>query len=173
MELKKKALEIVEHFKGQQILITSTSDFFGQKSKRRMLTSGKCQVVLVPNELYSEMIFSTDILRIPITSILKVDITKKSFLGGPEFNNLLIVYFLNESGKKDSAGWLIPHLDSYKRVIDELRMGKRIIGDQNLLITPIDMNDVKKREIAHFCPFCGKSVPEGIHICENCGSEIL
>ncbi len=85
---------------------------------------GACQVVLLPNELYSEMIYPQKILRIPITSIHEVDITKKSFLKKSKFKNLLIIHFLNESGEEDSAGWLIPRLESYKRIIDDLKMGK-------------------------------------------------
>lgn len=122
MGIKKKATKIVEQFSGQNILITSTANFFGQKSKEIKQIRGLSQVVLLPNELYSERIYPQDILRIPITSIKKVDIIKKSFLGKSKFKNLLIVHFTNESGKEDTAGWLIPRLESYKRLIDELRM---------------------------------------------------
>ena len=122
MGIKKRAKEIVEKFAEQQILSTSTANFFGQKSKGKMQIRGISQVVLLPNELYSELIYPQRILRIPLTSIHEVDITKKSFLGKSKFKNLLIVHFINESGEEDSAGWLIPRLESYKRMINELQL---------------------------------------------------
>jgi hypothetical protein len=124
MKLKERAVGIVEQFKGQKILISSTANFFGQKSKGIWQVRGVSQVVLLPNELYSEMIYPKRILRIPIIAIREVDITKRSFLRKTRFKKLLIIHFLNESGEEDSAGWLIPHLESYKRLIDELRMGR-------------------------------------------------
>ncbi len=120
MGTKERAFEIIDHFEGQNILITSTANFFGQKSKGWKQLRGKSQVVLLPNELYSEMILTQKILRIPIESIREVDITKKTFLRKTRSKKLLIVHFLNEAGEEDSAGWLIPRLESYKRIIDKL-----------------------------------------------------
>ena len=124
MGLKKKALKVVERFQDQKVLITSTANFFGQESKGLKQVRGMSQVVLLPNELYSEMLFPKRILRIPISEIREVDITKKWFLKKSRNKNLLIVHFINESGEEDSAGWQIPRLESYKRVIDELKRGK-------------------------------------------------
>ena len=125
MGLKKKALKVVEQFQDQNVLITSTANFFGQESKGLKQVRGMSQVVLLPNELYSEMLFPRRILKIPISAIREVDITKKWFLKKSRNKNLLIVHFINESGEEDSAGWQIPRLESYKRIIDELRMGKK------------------------------------------------
>ena len=120
MGLKKKAFKILEQFQEQKVLITSTANFFGQKSKGLKQIRGRSQVVLLPNELYSEMLFPQRILRIPISKIREVDITQKWFLKKTRSKNLLIIHFINESGEEDSAGWQIPRLESYKRIIEEL-----------------------------------------------------
>ncbi len=58
-----------------------------------------------------------------------------------------------------------------KKPVISLQMGTED-AIQALQIASIDKREAKVKATAHFCPFCGKTVPEGVQICENCGAEL-
>ena len=118
---QKRINEIMDKFKGKDIIISlKSANFFGQQSRKSLQTRGNGVLVLTHKDLYFEMWHPKKVLQIPTSAILKVEITK-SFLHKSVFRKLLKVVFQNESGEEDAAAWWVTSLDKW---IEELKKVK-------------------------------------------------
>ncbi len=119
---QKRINEILDEFKDKDIIISlNNANFFGQQSRKSTQVRGNGVLVLTDEELYFEMWRPKKILQIPISSVLKIKITK-SFLRKSVFRKLLKVVFTNQEGEEDTAAWWVTSLEKW---IEEL---ERIIN---------------------------------------------
>lgn len=111
--MKKRIKEILAKFEGQEIRKKAHSaNFFGQESKGRGQWRGNGVLILTTEELFFEMWLPKRILRIPLSSIQKIE-TVKAHLGKTRFKPLLKVVFTNEAGEQDSGAWLVRDLQDW------------------------------------------------------------
>jgi len=118
---QKRISEILDKFKDKLIILSSdNSNFFGQQSRKSTQVRGNGVLILTAEDLYFEMWRPKKILQIPISSILKIEITK-SFLHKSVFRKLLKVVFTNQEGEKDAAAWWVTSLDKWIEELEKLK----------------------------------------------------
>ena len=118
---QKRISEIMDEFKDKNIILsTNDANFFGQQSRKSTQVRRNGVLILNAQELYFEMWRPKKILQIPISSVLKIEITK-SFMHKSVFRKLLKVVFTNQEGEEDAAAWWVTSLE--KR-IEELEIVK-------------------------------------------------
>ena len=118
---QKRISEIMDKFKDKNIiLLTNDANFFGQQSHKSTQVRGNGVLILTAEELYFEMWRPKKILQIPISSVLKIEITK-SFMHKSVFRKLLKVVFTNQEGEEDAAAWWVTSLEKW---IEELESVK-------------------------------------------------
>ena len=114
---QKRIIEILNKFKAKNIILSlKNANFSGQQSHKSTQIRGNGVLTLTAEDLYFEMWRPTKILQIPISSVLKIEITK-SFLPKSVFRKLLKVVFTNQEGEEDAAAWWVTSLDKW---IEEL-----------------------------------------------------
>lgn len=114
---QKRINEIRDKFNEKNIILSlNSANFFGQQSLKSLQIRGNGVLVLTHEELYFEMWHPKKILKIPRSSIMRVEITK-SFLHKTVFRKLMKVIFRNENGDEDAAAWWVTSLDNW---IEEL-----------------------------------------------------
>ena len=112
--------DVMENFKDEHVIrVFGRANFFGQESLGVGQVRGNGVLVLTDTELYFELWYPTKIVRIPITSIQRID-TPISHLTKTRFKELLKVFFTNEKHQDDSAAWLITHLREWKDALEQL-----------------------------------------------------
>ena len=118
---QKRISEIMDKFKDKNIILSANdANFFGQQSRKSTQVRGNGVLILTAEELYFEMWRPKKILQIPISSVLKIEITK-SFLHKSVFRKLLKVVFTNQEGEEDAAAWWVTSLEKW---IEELESVK-------------------------------------------------
>lgn len=118
---QKRINEILDKFKGKDIIISlNSANFFGQYSRKSLQMRGNGVLILTHEELYFEMWYPNKVLEIPISSILKVE-TTKSFLHKTVFRKLLKVIFQNESGEEDTAVWWVTSLSKWIEELEKIK----------------------------------------------------
>ncbi len=118
---QKRISEIMDEFKDKNIILsTNDANFFGQQSRKSTQVRGNGVLILNAQELYFEMWRPKKILQIPISSVLKIEITK-SFLHKSVFRKLLKVVFTNQEGEEDAVAWWVTSLEKW---IEELESVK-------------------------------------------------
>ena len=118
---QKRIIEILNKFKDKNIILSANdANFFGQQSRKSTQVRGNGVLILTAEDLYFEMWRPKKILQIPISSVLKIEITK-SFLHKSIFRKLLKVVFTNHEGEEDAAAWWVSSLDKW---IEELESVK-------------------------------------------------
>lgn len=118
---QKRIIEILNKFKDKNIILSlNNANFFGQQSRKSTQVRGNGVLILTAEDLYFEMWRPKKILQIPISSVLKIEITK-SFLHKSVFRKLLKVVFTNQEGEEDAAAWWVTSLDKW---IEELESVK-------------------------------------------------
>ncbi|NVM44772.1 MAG: hypothetical protein HWN79_07630 [Candidatus Lokiarchaeota archaeon] len=118
---QKRISEIRDKFKGKNIIISlNSANFFGQDSYKSRQIRGNGVLVLTQEELYFEMWHPKKVLKIPTTTILKVEITK-SFLRKSVFRKLLKVMFQNENGEEEAAAWWVSSLDKWIEELEKVK----------------------------------------------------
>lgn len=118
---QKRINEILAKFKDKFIIIsTNNANFFGQQSLKSFQIRGNGVLVLTKKELYFEIWHPKKILQIPITAIIKIEITK-SFLHKSVFRKLLKVVFQNQNGEEDAAAWWVSSLNDWVEMIEKTK----------------------------------------------------
>ena len=118
---QKRISEIMDKFKDKNIILSANdANFFGQQSRKSTQVRGNGVLILTAEELYFEMWRPKKILQIPISSVLKIEITK-SFMHKSVFRKLLKVVFTNQEGEEDAAAWWVTSLEKW---IEELESVK-------------------------------------------------
>ena len=118
---QKRIDEIMDKFQGKNIIISlNNANFFGQQSHKSLQMRGNGVLILTQEELYFEMWHPKKVLQIPISAILKIEITK-SFLHKSVFRKLLKVVFQNENGEEDAAAWWVTSLDKWIEELEKVR----------------------------------------------------
>jgi len=113
--------EILDEFKDKNIIISlNSANFFGQQSRKSTQVRGNGVLVLTAEELYFEMWRPKKILQIPISSVLKIEITK-SFLRKSVFRKLLKVVFTKQEGEEDAAAWWVTSLEKWIEELERIR----------------------------------------------------
>lgn len=126
--MKRKQQKILEKTDSREIIKSSRgANFFGLESKGHAQIRGNGNLYLTDHCLYFKMwAFQREIV-IPLTAIEKIE-TPKWHLGKSKFRPLLKLFFINESGQKDSVAWLVKDLDGWIVVIEPLISEK--LGDE-------------------------------------------
>ena len=118
---QKRISEILDKFKDKDIIISqSNANFFGQQSRKSTQIRGNGVLILTAEDLYFEMWRPKRILQIPISSVLKIEITK-SFLHKSVFRKLLKVVFTNQEGGEDAAAWWVTSLDKWIEELEKVK----------------------------------------------------
>ena len=113
--------EILDGFKDKNIILSlNSANFFGQQSRKSTQVRGNGVLILTAEDLYFEMWCPKKILQIPISSVLKIEITK-SFLHKSVFRKLLKVVFTNQEGEEDAAAWWVTSLDKWIEELENLK----------------------------------------------------
>ncbi len=113
--------EILDGFKDKNIILSlNSANFFGQQSRKSTQVRGNGVLILTAEDLYFEMWRPKKILQIPISSVLKIEITK-SFLHKSVFRKLLKVVFTNQEGEEDAAAWWVTSLDKWIEELENLK----------------------------------------------------
>ena len=112
----------MDKFKDKNIISSSNNaNFFGQQSHKSTQVRGNGVLILTADDLYFEMWRPEKILQIPISSLLKIEITK-SFLHKSVFRKLLKVGFTNKEGEKDAAAWWVTSLDKWIEELEKVKI---------------------------------------------------
>ncbi|MBY9010599.1 MAG: hypothetical protein KGD74_12100 [Candidatus Lokiarchaeota archaeon] len=118
---QKRINEILDKFKGKDIIISlNSANFFGQQSRKSTQVRGNGVLILTAEELYFEMWRPKKILQIPISSIVKIEITK-SFLHKSVFRKLLKLVFTDLEGEEDAAAWWVTSLDKWIEELEKVK----------------------------------------------------
>lgn len=113
--------EILDGFKDKNIILSlNSANFFGQQSRKSTQVRGNGVLILTAEDLYFEMWRPKKILQIPISSVLKIEITKL-FLHKSVFRKLLKVVFTNQEGEEDAAAWWVTSLDKWIEELENLK----------------------------------------------------
>ena len=115
---KNKILNRINIDKKEILLYDKNANFFGLYSKGMMQWRGNCVLILTKDYLYSFFILSKNDLKIPLSNISKISVTK-NFLGKSIFKNLLKIEFKNNT-VNDSAAWYIHNLDRWLETISTI-----------------------------------------------------
>ena len=108
---KKRSKNILAKFEGRDIIRRSVgSNFFGQESLKLRQVRGNGVLILTPRELYFEMWWHKRVYRIPIDSILDIEMNKWH-LKKTKSRDLLKIIFTNHRGETDSSAWIVRDLD--------------------------------------------------------------
>ena len=119
---QKRISEILDKFKDKLIILSSNnSNFFGQQSRKYTQVRGNGVLILTAEDLYFEMWRPKKILQIPISSVLKIEITK-SFLHKSVFRKLLKVGFTNKEGEEDAAAWWVTSLVKWIEELEKVKI---------------------------------------------------
>jgi len=119
---QKRINEILDEFKDKIIILSvNNANFFGQQSRKSTQVRGNGVLILTAEDLYFEMWRPKKILQIPISSILKIEITK-SFLHKSLFRKLLKVVFTNQEGEEDAAAWWVTSLDKWIEELEKVKI---------------------------------------------------
>ena len=118
---KKKKREIISKFQEEEILeISLFSNFYGITSKKFKQIRGNGVLILTKDKIFFGMFIPKIEIKIPLKSIIEVK-TPKWFLGKTRFRLTLVIVFINEEGKTDSAGWEVRNLDRWVARIEQLK----------------------------------------------------
>ena len=119
---QKRINEILDKFKDKIIILSlNSANFFGQQSCKSTQVKGNGVLILTDEDLYFEMWRPKKILQIPISSVLKIEITK-SFLHKSVFRKLLKVVFTNQEGDEDAAAWWVTSLDKWIEKLEKVKI---------------------------------------------------
>jgi hypothetical protein len=119
---QKRINEIIDKFSDKNIIISlNSANFFGQQSRKSTQVRGNGVLILTAEELFFEMWRPKKILQIPISSIIKIEITK-SFLHKSKFRTLLKVVFTNKEGEEDAAAWWVSSLDKWIEELEKIKI---------------------------------------------------
>ncbi len=119
---QKRINDILDKYKDKAIIISqNNANFFGQQSRKSTQIRGNGALILTAEDLYFEMWRPKKILQIPISSVLKIEITK-SFLHKSVFRKLLKVVFTNQEGEEDAAAWWVSSLDKWIEELENVRI---------------------------------------------------
>ena len=119
---QKRINEILDKFKDKSIILSANNaNFFGQQSHKSTQVRGNGVLILTVEDLYFKMWVPKKILRIPINSILKIEITK-SFLRKSVFRKLLKVVFTNQESEEDAAAWWVTSLDKWIEELEKVKI---------------------------------------------------
>jgi len=123
---QKRINEILDKVKDKNIILSlNSANFFGQQSRKSTQVRGNGVLILTAEDLYFEMWRPIKILQIPISSILKIEITK-SFLHKSVFRKLLKVVFTNQKGEEDAAAWWVTSLDKWIKELKVLKIDSNL-----------------------------------------------
>ena len=118
---QKRINEILDKFKDKNIIISvNNANFFGQQSRKSTQVRGNGVLILTAEDLYFEMWRPKKILQIPISSVLKIEITK-SFLHKSVFRKLLKVVFTNQEGEEDATAWWVTSLNKWIEELEKVK----------------------------------------------------
>ncbi len=118
---QKRISEILDKFKDKNIILSiNNANFFGQKSHKSTQIRGNGVLILTAEDLYFEMWRPKKILQIPISSVLKIEITK-SFLHKSVFRKLLKVVFTNQEGEEDATAWWVTSLNKWIEELEKVK----------------------------------------------------
>ena len=118
---QKRITEILDKFNNKEIVISHTSaNFFGQLSRKSLQMRGNGVLILTSKELFFEMWYPKKELQIPVSAIMKIEITK-SFLHKRVLRKLLKVSFQNENGEDDAAAWWVTSLERWIEELENLK----------------------------------------------------
>ena len=119
---QKRINEILDKFKDKSIILSANNaNFFGQQSHKSTQVRGNGVLILTVEDLYFEMWVPKKNFRIPINSILKIEITK-SFLRKSIFRKLLKVVFTNQESEEDAAAWWVTSLDKWIEELEKVKI---------------------------------------------------
>ncbi len=111
----------MDKFKDKNIILsTNDANFFGQQSRKSTQVRGNGVLILNAQELYFEMWRPKKILQIPISSVLKIEITK-SFMHKSVFRKLLKVVFTNQVVEEDAAAWWVTSLEKWVEELENIK----------------------------------------------------
>ena len=111
----------MDKFKDKNIILsTNDANFFGQQSRKSTQVRGNGVLILTAEDLYFEMWRPKKILQIPISSVLKIEITK-SFLHKSIFRKLLKVVFTNQEGEEDATAWWVTSLNKWIEELEKVK----------------------------------------------------
>ena len=121
---KKRSNQIIEKFAHLGILKKSIgANFFGQESIGYKQVRGNGVLLLTNEELIFEYWIPKKCLRIPISKIYELEITKWH-LKKTKGVDLLKVKFINNEDMNDSAAWWLNDLDTWVRELKILIIKK-------------------------------------------------
>jgi len=119
---QKRISEILVEFKDKNIILSANNaNFFGQQSRKSTQVRGNGILILTAEDLYFEMWRPKKILQIPISSVLRIEITK-SFLHKSLFRKLLKVEFTNQEGEEDAAAWWVTSLEKWIEELERVKI---------------------------------------------------
>jgi len=111
----------MDKFKDKNIILTANdANFFGQQSRKSTQVRGNGVLILTAEKLYFGMWRPKKILQIPISSLLKIEITK-SFLHKSVFRKLLKIVFTNQEGEEDAAAWWVTSLEKWIEELENVK----------------------------------------------------
>ncbi|NPD90286.1 MAG: hypothetical protein HGN29_16360 [Asgard group archaeon] len=117
---KKRKREIIAKFQNEEILeISFFSNFYGVASKKFKQVRGNGVLILTKEEIFFGMFIPKKEIKIPLKSIIEVK-TPKWFLGKTRFRPVLVIDFINEEGKTDSAAWEVRNINGWKSRLKRL-----------------------------------------------------
>jgi len=93
------------------------ANLFGMASLGRRQVRGNGTLILTGDELVFMMLVPRKEIRIPLSSIIRIE-TPKSFLGKTRFIPLLKIDFSTPEGKTDSAAWALKNLETSKKALE-------------------------------------------------------
>ncbi|MBD3190274.1 MAG: hypothetical protein GF308_06505 [Candidatus Heimdallarchaeota archaeon] len=112
-----KKQRILEKTDSKEVIkSTRGANFFGLESKGNKQIRGNGNLFLTDKCLYFKMWVLKKEIIIPLSAIEKLE-TPKWHIGKSKFRPLLKIFFINKSGKKDSAAWLVKDLENWINVI--------------------------------------------------------
>ncbi len=94
------------------------ASLFGMASLGRGQVRGNGTLILTEDELVFMMLVPRREIRIPLSSIIRIE-TPKSFLGKTRFTPLLKIDFSTPTGKTDSAAWAIRDIESCLNLLEK------------------------------------------------------
>lgn len=118
--LRKKAIDVMNKIGKENILmITSSANFFGQKSAGFAQISGNGILLLTKDKLYFQLLLPKKIIEIPLEKIERIE-ESISHLGKTKGSKLMKIIYINESNSTDSCAWLVRHHKEWVNKLEEL-----------------------------------------------------
>jgi hypothetical protein len=103
----------------ESYVLSSTANFYGQKSLGMLQVRGNGNLYLRDQEISFRKWLSKKIIQIPLASITSVE-TPRSHLGKTKGRTLLKIIFTNEDGKNDSIAWSVDNLSEWTKHIEKI-----------------------------------------------------